>query len=145
VPIALVEGFELIMVCDDVRGVRDAATRCGVAGKVTQMCNVDDSTLAQLYRAASATLVPSFVEGFGLPALESLSCGTQVIFWKGCKSVAEVCGSHGISISVADDAEEWALAMNSVVSLPDTGFDRSAYSWHAVASRVNRVLEARHR
>lgn len=40
---------------------------------------VDDESLRDLYSCATATIYPSLYEGFGLPVLESMSCGTPVI------------------------------------------------------------------
>jgi glycosyltransferase involved in cell wall biosynthesis len=41
--------------------------------------NIADSSLAFLYAAAEATIMPSLEEGFGLPIVESMACGTPVI------------------------------------------------------------------
>jgi glycosyltransferase involved in cell wall biosynthesis len=54
----------------DQRGLRDGALLPGF---------VDDETLASLYTAATATVVTSRGEGFGLPAVEAAACGSPVI------------------------------------------------------------------
>lgn len=41
--------------------------------------DVDDERLSVLYNEATATIFPSLYEGFGLPVLESLACGTPVV------------------------------------------------------------------
>ena len=43
----------------------------------------NDKTLQKLYSAADVMIVPSIKETFGLTALESLSCGTPVVAFKG--------------------------------------------------------------
>jgi glycosyltransferase involved in cell wall biosynthesis len=40
---------------------------------------IEDRTLAHLYAAASLLVIPSLEEGFGLPAVEAMTCGTPVI------------------------------------------------------------------
>ncbi len=40
---------------------------------------VDDATLADLYRAATVTAYPSLYEGFGLPVVEAMACGSPVV------------------------------------------------------------------
>jgi glycosyltransferase involved in cell wall biosynthesis len=57
---------------------------------------VHDDDLPPLYSDALATILPSFSEGFGLPALESLSCGTPVLASK-TGAVAEVIGCAGLT------------------------------------------------
>lgn len=125
--------------------VTDAETRAarrGVAGRVTWLHGVDDEQLATLYRGAAATVVPSTIEGFGLPALESISCGVPVVFWGGCAAVAEIVGDRGWAMASAHDADEWASALMLAAAThrrvaPPVG----AHDWSAVAARVSEVLE----
>jgi glycosyltransferase involved in cell wall biosynthesis len=41
--------------------------------------HIDDETLADLYRAAAVTAYPSLYEGFGLPVVEAMACGSPVV------------------------------------------------------------------
>ena len=80
------------------REIADLETRAAqrlVDARVRWVSGVDDERLADLYRGAAATVMPSTLEGFGLPALESVRCGTPVVYWAGCESVAEIVGHRG--------------------------------------------------
>ena len=55
---------------------------------------VPDEDLAYLYNAASALVFPSLEEGFGLPAVEAMACGTPVAA-SNCGSLPEVLGPAG--------------------------------------------------
>lgn len=48
-------------------------------GHVIHLVDVDQDELAALYRSASACLFPSFAEGFGLPPIEAIGCGTPTV------------------------------------------------------------------
>ncbi|MDR4499610.1 MAG: glycosyltransferase family 4 protein [Candidatus Scalindua sp.] len=56
---------------------------------------VSDEELVYFYNAATVFVLPSFIEGFGLPAIESMACGTPVIGSK-TTSLPEVVGSAGL-------------------------------------------------
>lgn len=58
---------------------------------------VPDEDLSHIYSAAAAFLFPSFYEGFGLPPLEAMQCGTPVIA-SNRSSIPEVLGDAGILI-----------------------------------------------
>lgn len=61
------------------------------------------------YRLASLFVFPSFFEGFGLPPLEAMSCGTPVIC-SGSTSLLEVFGSHALLVNPHDVSEiAWAM------------------------------------
>jgi glycosyltransferase involved in cell wall biosynthesis len=55
---------------------------------------ISDEDLAQLYNTAALLVFPSLEEGFGLPAIEAMSCGTPVAA-SDCSSLPEVLGEAG--------------------------------------------------
>lgn len=57
----------------------ELATELGVAGLLRLVPPTDARTLADWYRAADMTVMPSYSESFGLVALESQACGTPVV------------------------------------------------------------------
>ena len=63
---------------------------------------VDFADLAPLYSGALAFVYPSFYEGFGLPPLEAMKCGTPVIT-SNASSLPEVVGDAGIMVSPTDE------------------------------------------
>ena len=119
------------------------AARADVADRVEVRRDVSDAELARLYRGSAALLMPSIREGFGLPVLEAMSCGTRPVHWAGCGPVAEIADGSGIAVADATDDGEWAEAMEKVaiagpLRLPDAWAHR--YDWDRVGERVARVL-----
>ena len=64
---------------------------------------VDDVDLAPLYSGALAFAYPSLYEGFGLPPLEAMQCGTPVVT-SNAASLPEVVGDAGRMVDPADGA-----------------------------------------
>lgn len=125
--------------------IRARATVLGVDARVTVLHGVDDVRLAELYRGAFATVMPSTLEGFGLPALESIACGVPVIFWQGCEAVAEVVGERGWGLATSGDEGEWAAALVAAAGerrRVDSPVP-AAYDWDRTAGIVSDVLEQR--
>ena len=73
---------------------------------------IPDEDLAALYSGALAFLFPSLGEGFGLPVLEAIQCGTPVIS-SNVTSLPEVLGDAGILLD-PHDVEGWCQAMLSL-------------------------------
>ena len=74
---------------------------------------VTEAQLLTLYRAAAALVYPSRYEGFGLPVLEAMACGTPVIASRAA-SIPEVLGEAGMLLH-PDDEAGWAEAIAKVI------------------------------
>mgnify|MGYP003407370312 CR=1 FL=1 len=63
---------------------------------------VPERTLAALYRLATVFVFPSQYEGFGLPPLEAMACGTPVVT-SNVSSLPEVVGDAAVLVDPHDD------------------------------------------
>lgn len=96
---------------------------------------IADEDLSSIYSGATAFIFPSLFEGFGLPTLEAMQCGTPVIT-SNTTSLPEVVGDAGITIDPLDE-DALCQAMlnlltdsNLVRELKQKGFERSKkFSW----------------
>ena len=87
---------------------------------------VPQQELSLWYNAASLFVYPSHFEGFGLPVLEAMACGTPVIT-STVSSLPEVAGTDGAAWLVdPTDNEALAEAMAQMMSQPDRRVDMSA-------------------
>lgn len=99
--------------------------------------------LPYLYSAADIFVYPSVYEGFGLPPLEAMACGTPAITGDRT-SLPEVVGDAGITVN-PDSAEEFAAAIIEVLrnqslqsELRKRGLVQAArFSWAKMAKQVN--------
>lgn len=76
--------YSLVLVTDDTPSVKaaidDAASQAGLRpDDLIVISHADDTTLRRLYNGAYAMIYPSLYEGFGLPVLEAMACGTPVL------------------------------------------------------------------
>jgi glycosyltransferase involved in cell wall biosynthesis len=108
------------------------------------MGEVPDAQLAALYRGARCVLYPSLYEGFGLPVLEAMACGTPVVTSRG-GSTEEVAGGAAILVdphdvaSIVDGIRETASRRHELVPL---GLARAReFSWERAASSVVELWE----
>jgi glycosyltransferase involved in cell wall biosynthesis len=62
---------------------------------ITHYGYAPDAHLAKLYRCSLALVYPSLYEGFGIPPLEAMACGTVVVA-SNCSSIPEVVGKAGL-------------------------------------------------
>ena len=109
---------------------------------------VDDADLPYLYSAAKMAVVPSFYEGFGLPCLEAMACGTPLIC-SNTSSMPEVVGDAALMVS-PNEPEEMAEAMVRLATneqlaeeLVCEGRERAAeFTWQRCAEQTYRVYES---
>ena len=105
----------------------------------------DDAELARLYRGARALVYPSLYEGFGIPILEAMRCGTPVVTSRG-GSTEEVAGGAAVLVDpydVASIADGIVEADRRRGELREAGFARAAaFTWDDVATRTIDVYEA---
>jgi len=91
---------------------RRVAHELGIAAHVRFTGWVDEADKPAMYSAAVAFLFPSHYEGFGLPPLEAMACGTPVIV-SNCSSLPEIAGGGGLSVE-PDDADALSRAMRKL-------------------------------
>jgi len=140
----------LTLVDDDTpgNGARTRARELGVADRLDLVGRVPTDTLVALYRRAALVVVPSRYEGFGLPAVEAMACGTPVVATS-AGALPEVVGVGGGGVLVPpDDPEALAKAVASLLEQPETRRARGArarprveqaYAWPRVAARTAEV------
>jgi len=95
-------------------GVFERVEELHLAENVRFLHKVPDADLPGLYNAASLLTTPSFYEGFGLPALEAMACGTPAVV-ADRSSLPEVVGEAGLLVN-PDDVEGIAQALTRVLT-----------------------------
>jgi glycosyltransferase involved in cell wall biosynthesis len=116
--------------------------------RVDVVGTVAESRLPALYRGANALVFPSLYEGFGLPVLEAMACGTPVVT-ANVSAMPEVAGDAALLVDPTS-VEQIARAMERIVSDPELrqqlrhkGLMRAAeFSWESTAARVHELLES---
>lgn len=107
---------------------------------------VPEAKLPSLYRGAEALIFPSLYEGFGLPLVEAMACGTPVLT-SNITAMPETAGDAALIVDPTS-VEQIAVAMGQIVSdtalrrrLREKGLARAAkFPWENTAAGVNQVL-----
>jgi glycosyltransferase involved in cell wall biosynthesis len=114
------EDLQLLLIGDDVSrygALRRAVESVGLRQDVRFFGFVPPRTLAALYRMASVFAFPSLYEGFGLPPLEAMSCGTPVVTSR-MSALPEVVGEAALLV---DPYKVEAIATGITAVLDDDG------------------------
>ena len=119
------------------------ATRASGFDSIRQVGFVDDEVLCSLYHAAQLVWFPSRYEGFGIPVLEAMACGTPVVT-SDSSSLPEVAGGAAMLVS-RDSVNAHLEAIEAVLldsylrnSLRERGQQRARqFTWTATAAKLN--------
>ncbi len=139
-------GIRLIFSGNSDSETAGLAGRLGLGGRVVFFGPVTDAALPRLYRGATALVFPSLSEGFGLPPLEAMACGTPVIT-SNVSSLPEVVGDAGLMVDPFD-VEALAKAMRRVLAeeelragMSARGIERARlFSWDRTTAQVSQIL-----
>lgn len=114
----------------------------GLADAVNWVGHVSEGELVSEYQNANMLVMPSLYEGFGLPALEAMACGTPVV----CSnrgSLPEVCGPAALQIDPNNTSEICAemrrvlIDSNLAGDLIERGIRQAAkYNWQETAKKT---------
>ena len=114
----------------------------GLRERVHFVGYIEEEELPLWYAAATVFVFPSIYEGFGMPPLEAMACGTPVIT-SNSSSLPEVVGDAGLMVAPTD-ASAFATALDQVLSdaalhdeLRTRGLVRAqAFAWRTTAERT---------
>jgi len=149
---AALEDKEALLVLAGAKGwmyeeIFEVLGQLGLRERTRALGYVSDEDLPVLYSQAAVFVYPSLFEGFGLPVLEAMQCGTPVITTD-VSSLPEVAGEAAILVS-PDDAAGLARALGRVLSEParreemrGRSLERAArFSWRKTAEATLEVYE----
>jgi glycosyltransferase involved in cell wall biosynthesis len=143
-------GLVLVMSGSPTEEMRQRLTRAGITRCVRFAGPMSDPELAALYRGAELLILPSILEGFGLPVIEAMASGTPVVAARS-SSLAEIAEGAAEMVDPLDGADirrgiERVLGSADVRQhLRGKGLLRaSTFTWEKVANRVRQELDAAH-
>lgn len=149
---ALKTDLQLVIagVCKDfsyLEEIRIAARECGLNElRFRNLEYVSDEDLPFLYSGARVFVLPSLHEGFGVPIIEAMACGTPVIT-SNCSSMPEVAGDAAILVdpySVESISAAMLEALNNPAraeELKKAGLERvKQFSWSTSAQKLYELI-----
>lgn len=142
----LAAGMHLVFTGEPTADLADCIERHHVTSRVDFAGVVPEEKLPSLYRSARALVFPSLFEGFGLPLLEAMACGTPVVT-SNVTAMPETAGGAALLVDPTS-VEQIAAAIEQIVSdtalreqLRERGLARAAqFSWACTASGVHTLL-----
>jgi len=143
---SLDEGMHLVFTGQPTADLAHGIERQRVRSRVDFVGLVSEAQLPPLYRGAEALIFPSLYEGFGLPMLESMACGTPVLT-SNVTAMPEVAGGAALLVDPTS-VDQIASAIKQIVSdiplrqqLREKGLARAAeFPWANTAARVHQLL-----
>jgi glycosyltransferase involved in cell wall biosynthesis len=138
----------LVVIGRRKRGGRsdEVIRQLGLDDHVEFVTGVPDDRIIELYAEAQLAVVPSLYEGFSLPAIEAMSCGTPLVATSG-GALPEVVGRDGETALVVPPGDSGALAAKLSWALDEPGLRAAVgapgrqrvidqWSWRHTAERT---------
>jgi glycosyltransferase involved in cell wall biosynthesis len=146
----LIREFTLVVLGDEtVRAVslHQTAQALGLSKVLTCLGSLSTADLRVLYSHAEALVFPSFYEGFGIPLLEAMACGTPIITGHN-SALPEVAGDAALYVNVRD-SEQLGVELEKLVDdselqeqLRNKGFDRvKHFTWERAARETLAIYQ----
>ena len=144
------DDMKLLIIGDEISklpALRRAVHRHKLHKHVRFLGYLSDDTLAVLYRLAAAFVFPSLYEGFGLPPLEAMACGTPVVT-SNVSSMPEVVGDAAVLVdpyevnSIADGMQRVLSDSDLSAELRAKGIARAKeFSWERSVARTRDLYQ----
>lgn len=132
----------------EYRQLRQEVERRGLEGKVLFPGFIGDEDLPAVYSLATVFVFPSLVEGFGLPPLEAMACGTPCVV-SNSSSLPEVTGAAALhfdptSLDAFEDCVNRVLTQPELhASLREAGLQQARlFSWKRAAEETLAVYRS---
>lgn len=138
---------ELVVVGTPSEATGKRLADAGLIDRVTFRSGLTDEELAQLVASASLQVIPSRYEGFSIPAVEAMACGTPVVA-SGVGALPDLLADGVGRLVPAGDPAALAAAIQQVLDSPAEAARMGAagrtravetYSWRAVARATAEV------
>lgn len=145
---AKVSGMHFVFTGEPSPGIMRRIEKERVKDRVHFIGSVPETELPALYRGAEALIFPSLYEGFGLPVLEAMACGTPVVT-ANATAMPEVAADAALLVDPTS-VEQIVHAIERIVSdeplrlcLRRKGLERAAqFSWDQTRDRVKKVISS---
>lgn len=133
----------------ETREINKKIRQFGIEDKITKTGFILDSDLVQIYNLAKVTVLPSYYEGFGLPVLESMACGTPAVCTD-IASLSEIAKGAALFCS-PQDPKDIAAKITTVFELSQQEYEKLSqksqehaqqYSWTKTAQQTIKVYES---
>ncbi|WJV40590.1 glycosyltransferase family 1 protein [Raoultella terrigena] len=138
--------IKLIITGESSKELLDVIHKHDADNRVIFLGKVDEEVLASLYKSAIFLFFPSIYEGFGLPVVESMACGTPVVT-SNLTSLPEVAGNAAVYVDPYD-FESMRNGVELVANdrllrndLSKKGLDQiKKFTWESTKARINSII-----
>lgn len=144
----LPETMRLVFTGEPTLELADCVKRNHVTERVQFLGLISDAHMPSLYRGAEALVFVSLYEGFGLPVLEAMACGTPVVT-SNTSALPEIAGDAAILVDptcveqIVESIERIVCDMSLRQQIRDKGLLQAAeYSWERTIAKVRTVISA---